>query len=200
MAWGEIFAQNSSNINIFNNVIQVQPEARNNMNIACSNVNYGSNVFYSGDTAVTRCHPLGNENAGPGDVVGGPEADPMFADPSAFDFTLLTGSPGRSKGVEGAWAGVVGNAARVRGIFAHVGVVETTRAPGSGDLQPTIDPTSPPSPENTNAESPPTLPENSGNSSAAPDDNGNTLLIWLIGILLAAGAGVLAIVLFIKKR
>jgi hypothetical protein len=134
MAWGEIFAQNSSNVNIFNNIAQVQPSTRGNMNLGNSNVVYGSNIYFSGATAVTRTHPMGNGNAGPGDIVGGAAANPLFNDPANGDFTLQAGSPGLT-GANSTWASNVGNSTGQRGVFRHVGITGMPYPPvgGGGD-------------------------------------------------------------------
>jgi hypothetical protein len=193
MAWGEIFAQNSSNMNIFNNIAFVQPyEARNNMNIATSNIVYGGNIFFSGANPVTRTHPLGNDNGGPGDLVGGIEADPLFTDPAAHDFSLQPGSPGLT-GADREWASLVGNTTEMRGVFGHIGAIESASRPpaSNGQTSEPAEPSPPNSPDSTPAD-PDSPPE---------DKDGSLSWIWITAIILAAaGAAVCGIVIFLKKR
>jgi hypothetical protein len=196
MAWGEIFGQNSSNMNIFNNIAVVQPYTRNNMNNATSNILYGYNIFYSGDVGVTRTHPLGNTSGGPGDIVGGSNADPMFNDPSILDFTLKEDSPGRSAGVDEIWASLVGNTEGIRGIFAHVGPILTVAAEEPQQTEAAEEPQQTEAPAGGPADI-----QTPQEAAPATNTNGSRIWLWVVaGAAAAAVAGGVAGYLIKRKK
>lgn len=76
--YGEIYAHNSNNVNLHNNIMYARTGRQVTQNSNNSNVNYNYNIYFNGTPAVN----------GPNDIV----ADPLFLNVSAGDFRVNIGS------------------------------------------------------------------------------------------------------------
>ncbi|MFC4776940.1 sugar-binding protein [Paenibacillus sp. GCM10023252] len=84
--YAQLFAANSENINLFNNIVYGREGKVINSESGSSRVIYANNVYYNGNVTIQ----------GPNDVI----ADPQFVSltPDALDFHLKAGSPAIDRG------------------------------------------------------------------------------------------------------
>ncbi|MEK5056936.1 hypothetical protein BK126_18580 [Paenibacillus sp. FSL H7-0326] len=76
--YGEIYAHDSTNVNLFNNIMYARTGRHITSNSNNSNVNYNYNIYYNGTPAVS----------GPNDIT----SDPLFYNAEAGDFRVHIGS------------------------------------------------------------------------------------------------------------
>lgn len=77
--YGEIYAQDSTNVNLYNNILYARTGKKMNPNLNNSNVSYNYNVYYNAAPTVT----------GANDIV----RDPLYSNAGTGDFTVQSGSP-----------------------------------------------------------------------------------------------------------
>ncbi|MEM5016814.1 sugar-binding protein [Metabacillus indicus] len=84
--WGQIFATSSANIRIYNNILVAKEGREINANYNNKNVEYDYNIYFGGNAP---------KIPGQHDVI----SDPLFAEPSTYNFRLQVNSPAVDTGL-----------------------------------------------------------------------------------------------------